>query len=154
MCINLMDNYNTPEKVLETLALLEENGVNTIIADPRKKPMDIFKKHWNSGGKIQWIAEGHPTPEDLHTNIKASIDWGASAVYLQGVIGDRWLKAGHVDQLGECVEFIKSQGVPGGLGAHMIDVIDELGGPRVRPGLLRQDAAPYELLVHPPARPE
>jgi hypothetical protein len=120
---NLMDNYNTPEKVLETLALLEENGVNTIIADPRKKPMDIFKKHWSLGGKIQWIAEGHPTPEDLHTNIKASIDWGASAVYLQGVIGDRWLKGGHVDQLGECVEYIKSQGVPGGLGAHMIDVI-------------------------------
>jgi hypothetical protein len=120
---SLMDHYNTPEKVLETLALLEENGVNTIIADPRKKPMDIFKAHWKRGGKIQWIAEGHPTPEDLKTNIKASIDWGASAVYLQGVIGDRWLKEGHVDLLGECVEFIKSQGVPGGLGAHMLDVV-------------------------------
>jgi len=120
---SLMDHYNTPAKVLETLALLEENGVNTIIADPRKKPMDIFKAHWQRGGKIQWIAEGHPTPEDLKTNIKASIDWGASAVYLQGVIGDRWLKEGHVDKLGECVEFIKSQGVPGGLGAHMLDVI-------------------------------
>jgi len=120
---NLMRNYNTPEKVLETLAVLEENGVNTIIADPRKKPMDIFKAHWNRGGKIQWIAEGHPTLEDRKTNIKASIDWGASAVYLQGVIGDRWLKESHVDLLGECVEFIKAQGVPGGLGAHMLDVI-------------------------------
>jgi hypothetical protein len=39
---HLMKQYNTPEKVLETLALLEENGVNTIIADPRKKPMDIL----------------------------------------------------------------------------------------------------------------
>ena len=79
---NLMDHYNTPEKVIETLAALEENGVNTIIADPRKKPMDIFKKYWSQGGKIQWIAEGHPTPEDLKTNVKASVDWGASAVYL------------------------------------------------------------------------
>jgi len=120
---SLMDNYNTEKKVLETLALLEENGVNTIIADPRKKPMDIFKKHWSQGGKIQWIAEGHPTPEDIKTNVKASVDWGASAVYLQGVIGDRWLKEGHVEKLGECVEYIKSLGVPGGLGAHMIDVI-------------------------------
>lgn len=120
---HLMANYNTPEKVIETLALLEENGVNTIIADPRKKPMDIFKKYWDMGGKMQWIAEGHPTPDDMKTNIKASIDWGASAVYLQGVIGDRWLKEGHVDKLGECVEYIKSQGVPGGLGAHMLDVI-------------------------------
>ncbi len=120
---HLMANYNTPEKVLETLAILEECGVNTIIADPRKKPMDVFKAHWNRGGKIQWIAEGHPAPEDLKTNVKASIDWGASAVYIQGAIGDRWLKEGHVDKLGECVEFIKSQGVPGGLGAHMLDVI-------------------------------
>jgi hypothetical protein len=120
---NLMDHYNTPEKVLETLAELEENGVNTIIADPRKKPMDIFKKYWDQGGKIQWIAEGHPTPEDLKTNVKASVDWGASAVYLQGVIGDLWLKDGYVDKLGECVDYIKSLGVPGGLGAHQLDVI-------------------------------
>ena len=120
---HLMKQYNTPEKVLETLALLEESGVNTIIADPRKKPMDVFKEHWNRGGKMQWIAEGHPIPEDLKTNISKSIDWGASAVYLQGVIGDRWLHEGHVDKLGECIDLIKSQGVPGGLGAHMLDVI-------------------------------
>ena len=120
---DLMANYNTPEKVIETLAELEENGVNTIVADPRKKPMDIFKKYWGMGGKMQWIAEGHPSPDDLKTNVKASIDWGASAVYIQGVIGDRWLKEGHVDKLGECVDYIKSKGVPGGLGAHMLDVI-------------------------------
>lgn len=120
---HLMDHYNTPEKVLETLAVLEECGVNAIIADPRKKPMDVFRAHWKRGGKIQWIAEGHPEPNDLTTNIKASIDWGASAVYIQGVIGDRWLKEGHTDKLGECVEFIKSQGIPGGLGAHVLDVI-------------------------------
>lgn len=120
---DLMRRYNTPEKVIETLALLEESGVNTIVADPREKPMDIFKEHWKRGGKMQWVAEGHPSPDDLHTNIKKSIDWGASAVYIQGVIGDRWLKEGHVDKLAECVDFIKSQGVAGGLGAHMLDVI-------------------------------
>jgi len=120
---HLMRHYNTPEKVIETLALLEESGVNTIIADPRKKPMDIFKKYWDMGGKIQWIAEGHPEPDDLKTNVRKSIDGGACAVYIQGARGDRWLKTGHVDKLGECVDYIKSQGVPGGLGAHMLDVI-------------------------------
>lgn len=120
---HLMRNYNTPEKVIETLAELEENGVNTIIADPREKPMEIFKKYWDMGGKMQWIAEGHPKPDDLTTNIKASIDWGASAVYIQGVIGDKWLNEGHIDKLADCVEFIKSQGVPGGIGAHVLDVI-------------------------------
>lgn len=123
---HLMRHYNTDEKVMETLELLEEQGVNTIIADPSERPYRIFPKYWNErGGKIQWIAEGHPDIKDLRTDIKKSLDYGASAVYIQGVIGDRWLRSGHLDLLGECVEFIKSNGVPGGIGAHLLDVIVE-----------------------------
>jgi hypothetical protein len=119
----LQRRYNTEEKVLETLALCEENGINSIIADPRDKPMQVFKKHWARGGKIQWIAEGHPTPVDLFSNVQKSIDWGASAVYVQGVIGDRWLRDGHIDKLAEVVAHVKKQGVPAGIGAHELEVI-------------------------------
>lgn len=123
---DLMRHYNTDEKVMETLELLEEHGVNTIVADPSERPYRIFPKYWNErGGKIQWIAEGHPTLKDLKTDIKQSLEYGASAIYIQGVIGDRWLRSGHLDELGECVDFIKSNGVPGGIGAHMLDVIIE-----------------------------
>ncbi|GAH45883.1 unnamed protein product, partial [marine sediment metagenome] len=80
--------------------------------------------YWNErGGRIQWIAEGHPEVKEFKTDIKKSLDYGASAVYIQGVIGDRWLRNGHIDLLAECVEFIKSNGVPGGIGAHLLDVI-------------------------------
>ncbi len=121
---DLMRYYNTDEKVMDTLELLEEHGVNTIIADPSERPYRIFPKYWNErGGKIQWIAEGHPDTKDLKTDIRKSLDYGVSAVYIQGVIGDRWLRSGHIDLLGECVDYIKSKGVPGGIGAHMLDVI-------------------------------
>src|SRR5512144_1372225 len=54
---SLMRAYNTEEKVLDTLQLLEEHGVNAIIADPIKKPKDIVARYWKGrGGKIQWIA--------------------------------------------------------------------------------------------------
>jgi len=120
----LMRAYNTEEKVLDTLETLERHGVNTIIADPRKKPMDLFSRYWKErGGKMQWIAEGHPGTEDWRTNIRQSIDFGAAAVYVQGVIGDRWLKEGRFELLGQCVQFIKSCGVPGGIGAHQLGVI-------------------------------
>lgn len=123
---SLMRAYNTPAKVLDTLELLEQHGVNAIIADPRKNVMDVFGRYWKErGGKIQWIAEGHPDVEDWKTNIRKSIEFGAKAVYVQGVIGDRWLKEGHLDLLGQCVEFIKSHGVPGGIGAHQIEVVVE-----------------------------
>lgn len=123
---SLMRHYNSDQKVLDTLQLLEEHGVNTIISDPRERPMRLFKQYWKErGGKIQWIAEGHPTAEDWQTNLKTSIDFGAAAVYVQGVIGDRWLQEGRADLLGACVQFIKSQGVPAGIGAHKLEVIME-----------------------------
>ena len=123
---SLMRAYNTPAKVLDTLELLEQHGVNAIIADPRKNVMDVFARYWKErGGRIQWIAEGHPGVDDWKTNIQKSIEFGAKAVYVQGVIGDRWLKEGHLDLLGQCVQFIKSQGVPGGIGAHQIEVVVE-----------------------------
>jgi len=121
---HLMKHYNTDEKVMDTLELLEERGVNTIIADPSERPYRIFPKYWNErGGKIQWIAEGHPGVKDLKTDTRKSLDYGASAIYIQGVIGDKWLRDGHIDLLADCVEFIKSKGVPGGIGAHLLDVI-------------------------------
>ncbi len=120
----LMRHYNTDEKVMETLQLLEEHGVNTIIADPSERPYRIFPKYWKErGGKIQWIAEGHPEITDLKSDIKKTLDHGASAIYIQGVIGDMWLRSGDIDLLGKCVDFIKSNHVPAGIGAHMLEVI-------------------------------
>lgn len=122
----LMRAYNTPARVLDTLELMESCGINAIIADPRKNVMDVFARYWRErGGKMQWIAEGHPGLDDWKTNIKQSIDFGAKAVYVQGVIADKWLNAGRADLLGQCVAFIKSQGVPGGIGAHKLEVIME-----------------------------
>lgn len=122
----LMRAYNTEEKVLDTLQLMEEHGINTIIADPRKKPMDIFARYWKErGGKMQWIAEGHPGTDDWKTDILKSIDFGAAAVYVQGVIGDRWYKEQRLELLARCVELVKSQKVPAGIGAHKLEVIVE-----------------------------
>ncbi len=45
---NLMDHYNTPEKVLETLAVLEECGVNAIIAGSRSS-------HPFADNRMDWV---------------------------------------------------------------------------------------------------
>src|SRR5215471_16499442 len=58
---SLMRHYNTEEKVLDTLQLLEEHGVNALNADPAKNVKQVLARYWKErGGKIQWIAEGHP----------------------------------------------------------------------------------------------
>lgn len=120
----LMNRYNTDERVLDTLQLCEENGVNTIITDPREKPIRIINRYWKErGGKMQWISEGHPRTNDIKTSLQRAIDGGASSIYIQGVIGDRWVGENRLDLIAEALEFIKQNGLPAGVGAHMLNVI-------------------------------
>jgi len=116
---DLFKAYATEDRVLETLHLAEEMGVNTIIGGG----CHYLKKHWSErGGKLQWIAQVHPKVNDLTTNIKQAIDNGAVGAYVQGGVGDSFVKGGRVDLLGEAVEFIKSQGVIAGIGGHSAEV--------------------------------
>ncbi|MHC4534833.1 MAG: hypothetical protein ACYS6K_12860 [Planctomycetota bacterium] len=115
----LFKAYSTDEKVLQTLQMYEENGINTILSGSAR----MLDKYWNErGGKIQWIAQTHPKAGDLTTNIKRAIDKGAVAAYVQGGIGDKWVKNKRVDLLAKTVEYIKQNGIPAGIGAHSIEV--------------------------------
>lgn len=116
----LFKAYSTDEKVLQTLQIYEENGINTILAGGVR----VLNKYWNErGGKIQWIAQTHPKVDDLTTDIKRAIDNGAIAAYIQGGIGDKWVKNNRLDLIAKTVEFIKQNGIPAGIGAHSIKVV-------------------------------
>jgi len=116
---DLFKAYSTDEKILQTLEMYEENGINTILAGGVR----VLDKHWKErGGKIQWIAQTHPKVNDLTTNIKRAIDNGAIAAYVQGGIGDKWVKNNRLDLLAKAVEFIKQNRIPAGIGAHSIEV--------------------------------
>jgi len=116
---DLFKAYATEKKILETLRLAEENGINTIITSGSP----YLNKYWRDlGGKMQWIAQVHPKTDDLTTDIKRAIDAGAIGAYVQGGVGDSFVKGGRVDLLGKAVEFIKSQHVLAGLGGHSLQV--------------------------------
>jgi hypothetical protein len=111
--------YSTEEKIMETLERCEQEGVNTIIT----ASSGYLNKYWKErGGKIQWIAQVHPKTNDLTSNIKRAVDNGAIGAYVQGGVGDSFVKNGRVDLLGEAVEFIKSNGLIAGIGGHSIEV--------------------------------
>jgi len=120
----LVKRYNTDQKILDTLQLCEENGVNTVIADPRELPIRVFQAYWKQrGGKMQWISESYPTPTDVESTIRKAIDSGAAAVYVQGAAGDKLVAQGQVETLGKAVDFIKSNGLTAGIGGHRLEVI-------------------------------
>ena len=116
---DLFKAYSTDEKILQTLEMYEENGINTILAGG----VGVLDKYWNErGGKIQWIAQTHPKVNDLTTDIKRAIDNGAVAAYVQGGIGDKWVKNNRLDLLAKAVDFIKQNRIPAGIGAHSVEV--------------------------------
>ena len=116
---DLFKAYSTEDRILQTLQQAEEAGVNAIIGSGSS----YMKKYWSErGGKMQWIAQVHPKVNDLTTNIKQAIDNGAVGAYVQGGVGDSFVKGGRVDLLGEAVEFTKSQGVIAGIGGHSVEV--------------------------------
>ncbi len=124
----LLRNYFTDEKILDTFQLSEENGINTVIANVAtgrgdENTIGILKKYRQQrGGKIQWIAQADSTPDNLTGFLKKAIDNGAAAVFIQGACADNYAKTGRLDLIEKAISFIKSNGVPAGIGGHSLNV--------------------------------
>src|SRR5450759_2665450 len=52
----LMCQYNTPQKIRQTIELGEQNGITAIESWAMDDNSQLFA-HWKNGGKIQWIAQ-------------------------------------------------------------------------------------------------
>jgi hypothetical protein len=114
---SLLKHYFTEEKILETLQICEENGVNTIITNTRSAP--LLKKYWDErGGRIQWIAQCVEKTDDPTADAKKAIDGGAVGAFLIGNVGDLWARNGRTDLIGKEVDFIKRNGIIAGCGGH------------------------------------
>ena len=114
---SLLKHYFTDEKILETLQICEENGINTIITNARSAP--LLKKYWDErGGRIQWIAQCVEQSDDPTADAKKAIDGGAVGAFLIGNVGDLWARNGRTDLIGKEVDFIKRNGIIAGVGGH------------------------------------
>jgi hypothetical protein len=121
---SLFKAYNTDEKVLDTLQLCEQHGVNTVLTNPVSGGQ--INRYWRErGGSIQWLSEVHPTAEDPEAGVAAAIDGGACMAYIQGNVGDRLVRDGHLDSIAKTMEAIKRHGAPAGVGAHSLRTVME-----------------------------
>lgn len=117
---SLLKHYFTDEKVIETLEICEENGINTIIAGTSSA--ELLKKYREErGGQIQWIAQCMAKTDDLTGDVKKAIDAGAAGAFLIGNIGDLWVRNQRTDLVGKVVDFIKDNGIIAGVGGHNLE---------------------------------
>ena len=124
----LTARYNTDEKILETLALAEAQGINTVSMHNPPHPMSLLRRYRKErGGKIQWIicptAAVEPGLAEYRQHVEDLIKDGCDAIYLWGVHADPLVAQGKIDLVAEAVELPKKYGVPSGVGCHALDVV-------------------------------
>jgi hypothetical protein len=124
---NLAAHYNTPEKILETLAVAEEHGINTLNIHWVPEKLALLREHRKRGGKMKWIicptALCDDKMADYTHQAKQLVEWGADALYLWGVRADQLTNEKKADLIGKAVDVAKAQGVPSGVGAHELAVV-------------------------------
>lgn len=118
---DLFKAYNNDRKVFETIATAEQAGITMMNLVNAQFPL-FLKYQRLMGGKIQTICQTFPTEKEPFTDIDKSIDYGVTTPYLQGAVCDRFVKAGKLDLIAECLEHIRKQGYPAGIGGHSIQV--------------------------------
>ncbi len=124
---DLINNYFTDEKILDTWELAEECGINTMSAWPSARMLRLLDRYRTErGGQIQWIGHTSYSPE----RIKTCIDHGAVGVYVCGDPTDRVVKGGRIDLLAKAMELIRQNGAFCGFACHEVRVpraVDEAG---------------------------
>ena len=117
----LLKNYFSTAKILDTLQLSEENGINTAVLRTDDQIIDAMKRYRKErGGKIQWIAQTYPTVENLTENIQRAIDNGAVGAFIMGGNADKLVSAGRIDLVAEVVSFVQRNGLVAGVGSHSL----------------------------------
>ncbi len=118
----LFKAYNNERKIIETLYLAEQAGINTTFMVTQYYPtFNKYKNIYNS--KMQSICQAMLPDKDFFSDVNMAIDSGATAIYIQGGEGDRYCSTGQLDKISKAIDYIKKHGFMAGMGAHSIESI-------------------------------
>ena len=130
----LLKHYFTDAKILETWALCEQHGINTMIVSPAdQRAVALYEKYRAQGGRIQYLAQLNATKDDLMTCVKQSRDVGAAGAFLLGNLSDAWTREGDVGRIGELIANIKSHGLIAGVAGHELRTVQAVEKAKVAP---------------------
>jgi len=110
---DLLEHYFTHEKIMDTLQLCEENGINTSIGGGGVKQYNKER-----GGKIQVVGQLGPDADDPTSEAQEAIDEGAVGAFIWGKRAEDLVKANRLDVIEKFVSFLKKNGAIAGVGGH------------------------------------
>jgi hypothetical protein len=117
-----MKAFYTPEKVLETLFVIEDAGYNTIMPLATPENLEILKKFRKLGGKLKIIFQPYAL-EPLAENLPKMLELEPLAVYHQGTTTDYLTETGDLATLFANFELLKNSGVKFGIATHVPETV-------------------------------
>ncbi len=75
------------------------------------------------GSNLQTITQVHPKKEDIYSHVDKVIDLGVDFIQIQGNCCDWRVRDNEIDVLVKCIDHIRQQGYPAGLGAHSVQAL-------------------------------
>ena len=123
--------YFTEAKIVETLAIAHDHGINTHITLTDETCVTYMRRFEKETGKrLQWIAQSHwfsPKPEgrkNALTYIKLAADNGAIACFLHGASCDGLVREKKLAEMEYYFDAIRKQGMLAGMAAHLNETVD------------------------------
>jgi hypothetical protein len=120
----LSKHWHTETKMKETWAVAENAGINFCnLIEFQYKAFNEYKKE--TGSKMLNVCQCPiGQPNDRLAPVKKAVSDGADLIYIQGENVDGLAKSNAIDVLLKAVEYIRSQGLLAGVGAHSIKSIE------------------------------
>ena len=115
-----MREWNTQERVCETLRLCEQNGINTIQTAATGRNLSDIEHHRAEGGNLQVIALSTlaEPPEEAVRKIKPV------GLAHFGELTDVLLRDGKMEQVQEFLKRVRQTGVMAGISTHKPEVVE------------------------------
>jgi hypothetical protein len=128
---DLSQRYNTDEKIIETFAAAEANGVNTFVTHSESKIEKLFKQFRDRhNSKMKWIVapwlsdDGRVTdPAGYGRLVPKLVESGVDALYVPGMLAEPLIRDGKGAIVADLLEVIKASGVPTGISSHSLNVV-------------------------------
>lgn len=116
----MMREWNTPERVCDTLHQCELNGINAFQYSHHERGFSDLERHRASGGKMLLVATD--TSKDPVEETVKRIQ--PIALYYHGERTDVLFRAGNMDQVQEYTKRLRQTGVLVGIGTHKPEVVE------------------------------
>jgi hypothetical protein len=130
----LMKNYNTEERVYNSMRIAEAQGINTVVVWSPKKVIQYNKE---CGGNMQWISTlrvNHDyTDDQIRKQFDNNLKSGTRLIYVWGCSGDLLTRDKRIDMLGRALDIAKEMGITCGIGGHSSQVIVECEKQKLKP---------------------